>query len=299
VGVTLTAKDLGMAAQSSFAHHPSVVDEMNRRAQEEANEQTEIEDEYTIDLTQEEMAFFEESGVQLDLQEVTIRNTKKLIQNLHDRGQGQTYGGRPYSVHPKSVMRLGVRVFGGKRFDQNAKRVALLHDTIEDTPTSPDTLIKRGFHPDVVKAVQLLSKDKSKSYEDNIENIARGDSSAHNYAKMVKYVDNMSNYMAMPKPDWDDQRVSKQKGKYMLSMQRLGRALGVDHHTKLKPVWKLRSEEVRSADIKGEVVPAHMRTVVDAKTGAIKQVTVPGQVRRGKINRKIIGSGNVTDGEPS
>jgi hypothetical protein len=61
----------------------------------------------------------------------------------------------------------------------------------------------------------------------------------------------------------------------------------------------LSQEEVRSADIKGEVVPAHMRTVVDRKTGAVKQVTVPGTVRRGKINRKIIGSGNVTDGEPT
>ena len=57
-------------------------------------------------------------------------------------------------------------------------------------------------------------------------------------------------------------------------------------------------EEVRSADIKGEVVPAHMTTVTDAKTGAIRQVTVPAIVRRGKANRKIIGSGNLTDGEP-
>ena len=58
-------------------------------------------------------------------------------------------------------------------------------------------------------------------------------------------------------------------------------------------------EEVRSGDIKGEVVPAHMTTVTDAKTGATKQVTVPATVRRGKANRKIIGSGNLTDGEPS
>jgi hypothetical protein len=61
----------------------------------------------------------------------------------------------------------------------------------------------------------------------------------------------------------------------------------------------LSQEEVRSADIKGEVVPAHMTTTVDAKTGASKQVTVAAAVRRGKVNRKIIGSGNLTDGEPS
>jgi HD superfamily phosphodiesterase len=207
-------------------------------------EEVEIDDENTLELTQEEMNFFVENGVQFELVEATIRNTKKLIQRLHDREQGQTYGGNPYSSHPKAVMRLGIKVFGGKRFDQNARKAALLHDTIEDTPTSPETLSKKGFHPDVVKAVQLLSKDKTKSYEGNIENIASGKTPAHNYAKMVKYVDNMSNYMATPKPEWGQDRVEKQKGKYMNSMVRLGRELNVDHHTKLTPKWKMKTEEI-------------------------------------------------------
>lgn len=56
-------------------------------------------------------------------------------------------------------------------------------------------------------------------------------------------------------------------------------------------------EEVVSADIKGEVIPAHTKTVTNPD-GSIKQVTVPGHVRRGKTNRKIIRSGNVTDGKP-
>ena len=207
-------------------------------------EEVEIDDENTLELTQEEMNFFVENGVQFELVEATIRNTKKLIQRLHDREQGQTYGGNPYSSHPKAVMRLGIKVFGGKRFDQNARKAALLHDTIEDTPTSPETLAKKGFHPDVVKAVQLLSKDKTKSYEGNIENIASGKTPAHNYAKMVKYVDNMSNYLETPKPEWDQDRVEKQKGKYMRSMERLGSELGVDHHTKLNPKWKMKTEEI-------------------------------------------------------
>jgi hypothetical protein len=56
-------------------------------------------------------------------------------------------------------------------------------------------------------------------------------------------------------------------------------------------------EEVRSADVKGEVVPAHTVTRTNPD-GSIKQVTVPGHVRRGKANRKIIGSGSLTDGKP-
>jgi hypothetical protein len=39
IGVTLTAADLGMRAQSSFAYHPSVIEEMEKRAAEEVEEE--------------------------------------------------------------------------------------------------------------------------------------------------------------------------------------------------------------------------------------------------------------------
>ena len=55
-------------------------------------------------------------------------------------------------------------------------------------------------------------------------------------------------------------------------------------------------EEVKTADVKGEVVPAHTR-IVTKPDGSITQVTVPGHVRRGRKNKTIIGSGNVTDGK--
>lgn len=57
-------------------------------------------------------------------------------------------------------------------------------------------------------------------------------------------------------------------------------------------------EAVTTADVKAEVVPAHTKTVVDPKSGAQKQVTVPGHVRRAKKNKTIIPSGSVTDGMP-
>lgn len=57
------------------------------------------------------------------------------------------------------------------------------------------------------------------------------------------------------------------------------------------------AEQVKTADVTGEVVPAHTRTVTHPD-GSITQVTVPGHVRRGKKNKTIIGSGNVTDGKP-
>jgi len=56
-------------------------------------------------------------------------------------------------------------------------------------------------------------------------------------------------------------------------------------------------EEVKTADIKAEVIPAHTKTVVDPRTGAMTQTTVPGHVRRAKKNKTIIPSGNVNDGK--
>jgi hypothetical protein len=261
----------------------------------------------------------------------SIRNTKKLIQRLHDKEQGQTYAGAPYSSHPKAVMRLGIKVFGGDRFGQQARKAALLHDTIEDTPASPATLLKRGYHPDVVNAVSLLSKDKTKSYEENIAHIASGNTPAHKIAQMVKYVDNMSNYMAPPKPEWEQKRVEKQKDKYMQSMKKLGGVLGVDHHENLQPSWKSKGEgknineafsiafasgvgvTLTAADLgiraQGgfELHPSVIKQMEDmgeevrsSDTEGVVVHTPSGKtiVRKQKVNHKIIGTGNLTDGKP-
>jgi len=187
-----------------------------------------------IEMTQDEMEFFTEHGVVFDLEEATIRKTKKFISRVHDREQGQTYGGRPYSDHPKMVMRLGKKLFGGGRFGQEERKAALLHDTIEDTPTTPETLSRRGFSPSVVGAVKLLTKDKSKSYEGNIQNIIGGDTDAHRIAQKVKYADNFANFIAKPKAEWTPERIKAQKAKYYKSMVALGNKLGVNHHEKVK-----------------------------------------------------------------
>lgn len=51
VGVALTAKDLGINIQGGFAHHPSVVDEMNRRqrAEDDLGEEHVVETAFTAD----------------------------------------------------------------------------------------------------------------------------------------------------------------------------------------------------------------------------------------------------------
>ena len=56
-------------------------------------------------------------------------------------------------------------------------------------------------------------------------------------------------------------------------------------------------EEVRSADIKGEIVAGSKQVRTDPKTGKEIIVNVPAHVSRGKLRRKIIGSGDVHNGE--
>lgn len=56
-------------------------------------------------------------------------------------------------------------------------------------------------------------------------------------------------------------------------------------------------EEVRSADIKGEIVAGSKQVRTDPKTGKEIVVNVPAHVARGKLRRKIIGSGDVHNGE--
>jgi (p)ppGpp synthase/HD superfamily hydrolase len=137
------------------------------------------------------------------------------------------YGDRPYSAHPRQVAAIGRRFFG-PRFNAEAVKVALLHDVLEDTPYKPEDLAERGFSPAVIQAVQLLTKDKSLSYADNIRKII---DSKNPLAMMVKYSDNYMNYTG-DKSHWAPERAAASQEKYLASLNMLGDVLGVDHHVK-------------------------------------------------------------------
>ncbi|HPX45924.1 MAG TPA: HD domain-containing protein [Bacteroidales bacterium] len=83
--------------------------------------------------------------------------------------------GQPYINHP---------VYVAKRVKGNdAKIVALLHDTIEDTNVTYD-YIKSVFGDKIAEAVKVLTKDKTISYEEYIASIKQND-----LAKVVKIED--------------------------------------------------------------------------------------------------------------
>lgn len=71
--------------------------------------------------------------------------------------------GRPYILHPLRLM-LG--------FDSMSEQiVAVLHDVIEDTEVTLDSLRALGFEPDVVGAIDALTRRKGETYESFIDRV--------------------------------------------------------------------------------------------------------------------------------
>jgi hypothetical protein len=154
--------------------------------------------------------------------ELNVSQTLNFIKTAHG---DQLYGKLPYWTHPKAVALTGRKIFGNK-FNSNAVKTAFLHDVVEDTNVGLDELSKLDFHPEVIDAVRLLTKDKSLSYEQNIQNIIKSDNPL---AMMVKYADNYENF-AGDKSDWDSKRAAASQKKYLMSLNMLGDKLGVKNH---------------------------------------------------------------------
>ena len=79
----------------------------------------------------------------------------KLATDLHS---DKDRTGEPSIMHPLSVM-LGVE-------GESEKVVAMLHDTIEDTPATLEDLRLLGFAPEIVAAVEAMTHHEDESYAD-------------------------------------------------------------------------------------------------------------------------------------
>ena len=88
--------------------------------------------------------------------------------------------GKPYIIHPVRVM---IRVK-----NEFEKMAAVLHDVVEDTTVTLDDLKREGFPPDVLQAIDALTKRPG---ETRIEAATRA--AAHPLARTVKLADNAEN----------------------------------------------------------------------------------------------------------
>jgi (p)ppGpp synthase/HD superfamily hydrolase len=92
----------------------------------------------------------------------TLEDAIALAVKAH-RGQ-KDKNGQPYILHPFRVM---------LRLESERERiVGVLHDVIEDTPTTLDDLRALGYPADVVTAIEHLTRREDETYEQFTERAA-------------------------------------------------------------------------------------------------------------------------------
>lgn len=148
-----------------------------------------------------------------------IKETTFFIMSAHS---DQWYGKQPYWTHPFDVAEFGQEFFG-LLFNETSTIAALLHDVIEDTDHTRKTLFDFGYSDEVLDIVELVTKDGSLGYFENIQRII---DSGNRRAMMVKFADNYKNYTG-DKSDWEPKRRQRSNAKYLKSMTMLADALDI------------------------------------------------------------------------
>jgi (p)ppGpp synthase/HD superfamily hydrolase len=110
---------------------------------------------------------------------------QEIAQRAHD-GQFRRDGITPYAVHPERVAK---RIAG----DEEAEAVAWLHDVLEDTDETAETLARAGVPASVITAVQILTKTPSVAYTDYLYAVR-----ANPLARKVKIQDMLDNLSDSP-----------------------------------------------------------------------------------------------------
>lgn len=140
-----------------------------------------------------------------------IKYALGFIETAH---AGQLYGNEPYFHHPISVATNLVEPTAHEYI------AALLHDVLEDTSFTEETL-RKMFGDIVVDMVVLLTKDETITYQQNIQRIIDSENVG---AMKVKLSDNLIN-------SWGDkghmtaERREKLDTRYAMSIEMLEAAL--------------------------------------------------------------------------
>ena len=133
-----------------------------------------------------------------------IQLAEAIATDAHS-GQFRRGGVVAYIEHPRAVVgRVGE--------DPEAQVVAWLHDVIEDSEHTAESLVEAGIPSPLVDAVVLLTKTKETGYEDYLERVASSP-----LATRVKIADMISNLADCP--------TKKQMRKYAEGLHRLTRDL--------------------------------------------------------------------------
>jgi (p)ppGpp synthase/HD superfamily hydrolase len=116
--------------------------------------------------------------------------------------------GQAYFQHP---MRVALRCATTEQ-----KIVALLHDTIEDTPVTPEYLLEHGFSQTIVDAILSVTKRDGESYEDFVKRAA--ENPIGRAVKLHDLEDNLNVFRLAEVTAEDAQRLTKYLAAYRFLM---------------------------------------------------------------------------------
>jgi len=175
--------------------------------------------------------------MEIDSQAKVIRKALQFAEERHE-GQVRKGSGSPYIHHP-----LMVSYFAGmfKKSKHNYKLIAaaILHDTIEDTETTPEELTKE-FGPMIAGLVFELTDDKEeigrvgkvKYQKTKLTGIS-------NYGLYLKLCDRLANVSDQPKPA------------YVLATEEVLKYV-IENRSLTKSHWRV-IEEIRKVTLASQV----------------------------------------------
>ena len=112
--------------------------------------------------------------------------------------------GKPYILHPLRVMNMGKT--------EEEMICGVLHDVVEDTPISIDMLREEGFSPNILKALNAISRNDEETYEAYIDRVITDDLAIR--VKLHDLKDNMNRDRILYPSDADLKRYEKYKKTY-------------------------------------------------------------------------------------
>lgn len=122
---------------------------------------------------------------------MSIEKAKAIAKMAH---AGMMYGDKPY--YEGHVLKVAEKVAERKDATYGMMEVALLHDVLEDCPhVTEDDLLALGVSEYVIKAVKILTRDKSMTYAEYVESVKK---SGNSWAIAVKIADLKTNLNGAP-----------------------------------------------------------------------------------------------------
>lgn len=121
-------------------------------------------------------------------------------------GQTRQDGKTPYIIHPIGVAQFTLEL--GDLEDADALIAALLHDTIEDTDTTPEEILA-NFGPNVLALVLDLTKDPSLRGDPSRAQQIQHAPMMHHQAKIIKLADRYYNVCDVYNTGWSHSNMTR------------------------------------------------------------------------------------------